>query len=83
MKIEKKGKLIMAEDRFGKFGRPTKEESEKKSKKILLSMTEKQYQKMKEYQKIFNKKTLTSTLEYLIEQGEEKVLRDLESFRER
>jgi len=83
MKIEKKGKLIMAEDRFEKFGRPTKEESEKKSKKILLSMTEKQYQKMKEYQKIFNKKTLTSTLEYLIEQGEEKVLRDLESFRER
>ena len=73
----------MAEDRFEKFGRPTKEESEKKSKKILLSMTEKQYQKMKEYQKIFNKKTLTSTLEYLIEQGEEKVLRDLESFRER
>jgi len=83
MKIEKKGKLIMAEDRFEKFGRPTKEESEKKSKKILLSMTEKQYQKMKEYQKIFNKKTLTSTLEYLIEQGEEKVLRDLERFRER
>ena len=83
MKIEKKGKLIMAEDRFEKFGRPTKEESEKKSKKILLSMTEKQYQKMKEYQKIFNKKTLTSTLEYLIEQGEEKVLQDLESFRER
>jgi len=83
MKIEKKGKLIMAEDRFEKFGRPTKEESEKNSKKILLSMTEKQYQKMKEYQKIFNKKTLTSTLEYLIEQGEEKVLRDLESFRER
>jgi len=73
----------MAEDRFEKFGRPTKEESEKKSKKILLSMTEKQYQKMKEYQKIFNKKTLTSTLEYLIEQGEEKVLRDLESFREK
>jgi len=83
MNFPTKGKLIMAEDRFEKFGRPTKEESEKKSKKILLSMTEKQYQKMKEYQKIFNKKTLTSTLEYLIEQGEEKVLRDLESFRER
>ena len=59
----------------------TKEESEKKTKKILLSMTEKQHEKMKEYQKMFNKKTLTSTLEYLIEKGEEKVLEDLERFR--
>jgi hypothetical protein len=44
-------------------------------------MTEKQYLKMQEYQKMFNKKTLTSTLEYLIEKGEEKVLEDLERFR--
>jgi len=32
---------------------------------------------------MFNKKTLTSTLEYLIEKGEEKVLEDLERFRGR
>jgi len=32
---------------------------------------------------IFGKNTLTSTLEYLIEQGEEKVLEELESFRGR
>ncbi len=83
MKIEKKGKLIMAEDRFEKFGRPTKEEAEKKTKKVLLSMTEKQYLKMQKYQEMFNKKTLTSTLEYLIEKGEEKVLEDLERFRGR
>jgi hypothetical protein len=38
---------------------------------------------MQEYQKMFNKKTLTSTLEYLIEKGEEKVLEDLERFRGR
>jgi len=44
-------------------------------------MTEKQHEKMKEYQKMFNKKTLTSTLEYLIEKGEEKVLEDLERFK--
>jgi hypothetical protein len=44
-------------------------------------MTEKQHLKMQEYQKMFNKKTLTSTLEYLIEKGEEKVLEDLERFR--
>ena len=81
MKTMKKGKLIMAEDRFEKFGRPTKAETEKKTKKILLSMTEKQYLKMQKYQEMFNKKTLTSTLEYLIEKGEEKVLEDLERFR--
>jgi hypothetical protein len=46
-------------------------------------MTEKQYLKMQKYQEIFNKKTLTSTLEYLIEQGEEKILEDLERFRGR
>ena len=81
MKKSRKGKLIMAEDRFEKFGRPIKEEAEKKTKKVLLSMTEKQHKKMQEYQKMFNKKTLTSTLEYLIEKGEEKVLEDLERFR--
>ena len=76
----------MAEnDRFDKFnkknGRPTKEETEKKTKKVLLSMTEQQYEKMQRYQKMFGKKTLTSTIEYLIEQGEDKVLEDFESFR--
>ncbi len=70
-------------DRWSKFGRPKKEETEKKTKKILLSMTEKQYQKMQRYQKLFGKKTLTSTLEYLLEQGEEKVREEFESFRER
>ena len=70
-------------DRWSKFGRPKKEETEKKTKKILLSMTEKQYQKMQRYQKLFGKKTLTSTLEYLLEQGEEKVKEEFESFRER
>ena len=73
----------MADNRFEKFGRPTKEEAQKKTKKILLSMTEKQYLKMQKYQEMFNKKTLTSTLEYLIEQGEEKILEDLERFRGR
>ena len=47
---------------------------------MLLFMTEKQHQKMLRYQKMFAKNTLTSTLEYLIEQGEEKVLEELESF---
>ena len=70
-------------DRWSKFGRPKKEETEKKTKKILLSMTEKQYQKMQRYQILFGKKTLTSTLEYLLEQGEEKVREDFESLRER
>jgi len=78
----------MAEnDRFNKFdkknGRPTKEAEEKKTKKVLLSMTEKQHQKMQNYQKMFGKNTLTSAIEFLIERGEEKVLEDLENFREK
>lgn len=71
-------------DRFERFsakGAPKKDESEKKTKKIMLSMTEKQYQKMKKYQEIFNKNTLTSTIEYLIDQGEQKVLGELEMAR--
>ena len=72
----------MAEDRFEKFGRPVKEDSEKKTKKVLMSFTEKEYEKILHYQKMFGKKTLTSTLEYLIERGEEKVREDLERFRE-
>ena len=69
----------MAENnRWANLGRPKKDEHEKKTKKVLISMTEKQYQKMQRYQKIFGKKTLTSTIEFLIEQGEEKVKRDLE-----
>ncbi|CAA6807617.1 MAG: Unknown protein [uncultured Campylobacterales bacterium] len=68
-------------DKFEKNGRPEKEESEKKTKKILLSMTEKQYAQMQKYQEMFNKNTLTSTIEYLIEKGQEKVFDDLERFR--
>ena len=74
----------MAEnDRWAKFGRPKKEETEKKTKKVLLSMTEQQYQKMQRYQKMFGKNTLTSTLEFLITQGEERVSEEFESFREK
>ncbi len=72
----------MAEDRFEKFGRPAKKDTEKKTKKVLMSFTENEYKKMLKYRDMFNKKTLTSTLEYLIERGEEKIKDDLESFRE-
>ena len=70
-------------DRFSKFGAPQKQEEDKKTKKVLLSMTQKQYDKMQRFQKLFNKNTLTSTIEYLITQGESKVLEELESFKER
>ena len=75
----------MAENgRFDKFnkknGRPTKEESEKKTEKVLMSFTKKDYEKLKRYQKMFGKKTLTSTLEYLIKQGEERVREEFERF---
>ena len=44
-------------------------------------MTERQYEKFKKYQEIFHKSTLTSTLEYLIEEGEKKIMGELEMFR--
>ena len=84
---EKTKVLYMADDKFAKFdrvrefGRPKKGESEKKTKKVLLSMTEKQYEKFKKYQEIFHKNTLTATLEYLIEEGEKKIMGELEMFR--
>ena len=77
------------EDRFSKFdeskkfGRPTKDEAQKKTKKVQLAFTEKDYEKMKKYQEMFNKKTLTATIEFLIDRGEEKVLEDLERVRGR
>ncbi|MEA2027566.1 MAG: hypothetical protein U9N49_01125 [Campylobacterota bacterium] len=77
----KKRQLFIMADRFEKFGRPSKADAEKKTKKVLLSMTEKQYEKMKKYQEMFNKNTLTSTIEFLIERGEEKILDDLERVR--
>ena len=71
----------MADDRFEKFGRPAKKEDEKKTRKVLMSFTEKEYEKILKYKDMFNKKTLTSTLEYLIERGEEKIRDDLERMR--
>jgi len=79
----------MAEnDRFDKFdkkknGRPAKSEAEKKTEKVLMSFTKKEYEKLKRYQMMFGKKTLTSTLEHLIVQGEERVREEFESFRGR
>ena len=72
----------MANDRFENFGRPAKKDTDKKTRKVLMSFTEKEYEKMLKYRDMFNKKTLTSTLEYLIERGEEKIRDDLERLRE-
>lgn len=68
-------------ERFNKKGQPKKDEADKKTRKIMLSMTERQYEKMKKFQEIFHKNTLTSTIEYLIDQGEQKVIGELEMFR--
>lgn len=75
----------MAEDRFGKFnkGAPKKDDSEKKTKKVLLSMTEKDYERLQRFQGLLNKNTLTSTIEYFIEQGIEKTRDDFDRFQER
>ncbi len=72
----------MADDRFEKYGRPAKENSEKKTKKVLMSFTEKEYKKIQKYQEMFGKNTLTSTIELLIKRGEEKIREDFERFRD-
>lgn len=79
--------LLMADDRFERFDkqqeRQAKPESEKKSKKIIFSMTEKRYEELSRMQKFLGKKTLTSTIDYFIDQGLEKVREDFENIRER
>ncbi|MDD2657885.1 MAG: hypothetical protein PHD04_04510 [Candidatus Pacebacteria bacterium] len=77
----------MADERFERFDkqqdRQSKPESEKKSKKIIFSMTEKRYEELARMQKFLGKKTLTSTIDYFIDQGLEKVREDFENIRER
>lgn len=73
----------MSEDRFDKFNKSGKKESEKKSKKVLLSMTERDYERLQHFQKLLNKNTLTSTIEYFIEQGIEKTRDDFDRVREK
>jgi len=77
----------MADDRFDRFkdrqAPNAKSDEEKKSKKIQFSMTERRYEELKRMQELLGKKTLTSTIDYFIDRGLEKVRDDFERIRER
>lgn len=78
--------MLMANDRFEKFnpkGAPKKEESQKRTKKVMLSMTESRYNKLRRYQELMNKNTLTSTIDYFIDRGIAKTREDFEYVQER
>jgi len=84
VKTEKR--MSMANDRFKKFnpkGAPKKEESKKRTKKVMLSMTESRYNKLRKYQELLNKNTLTSTIDYFIDKGISKTREDFEQVQER
>ena len=76
----------MANDRFEKFnpkGAPKKKSSEKRTKKVMLSMTESRYEQLQKYQDLLNKNTLTSTIDYFIDKGIEKTREDFEQVQDR
>ena len=76
----------MASDRFDRFnpkGAPKKTESQKRTKKVMLSMTESRYEQLQKYQDLLNKNTLTSTIDYFIDKGISKTREDFERVQER
>ena len=75
----------MANERFDKFppkGAPKKEESQKRTKKVMLSMTESRYKQLEKFQELLNKNTLTSTIDYFIDKGIDKTREDFDQVRE-
>lgn len=76
----------MSEDRFDKFermGRPKLEKDELKTKKVLLSYTEKEYEELKRMQMVLGKATLTATIQHFVDRGIEKTKEDFMSAFER
>ena len=66
------------EDRKNRsVGRPTIEDkSKKRDKKVMLSLTQDEYDYLQKMQKVLNRPTLTSTILYYIERGQEAVRED-------
>jgi len=58
-------------------GRPPQEDpSQKREKKVMLSLTESEYEYLQKMQKALNRPTLTSTILYFMERGQEAVRED-------
>ncbi|MCX6077226.1 MAG: hypothetical protein NTW78_10145 [Campylobacterales bacterium] len=66
------------EDRKNRsVGRPPQEDpSQKREKKVMLSFTESEYEYLQKMQKALNRPTLTSTILYFMERGQEAVRED-------
>jgi hypothetical protein len=76
----------VSEDRFERFergGRPKLEKEEQRTKKVLLSYTEKEYEELKRMQTILGKNTLTATIQHFVDRGIEKTKEDFMSAFER
>ena len=58
-------------------GRPSLEDSSKKrDKKVMLSLTQDEYDYLQKMQKTLNRPTMTSTILYFMERGQEAVRED-------
>ena len=58
-------------------GRPSLEDSSKKrDKKVMLSLTQDEYDYLQKMQKTLNRPTMTSTILYFMERGQEAVKED-------
>lgn len=58
-------------------GRPKIEDKSKiRDKKVMLSFTQEEYDELVKMQKLLNRSTLTSTLNYFIDRGREAVEKD-------
>lgn len=66
------------EDRKNRnVGRPPLDDpSQKREKKVMLSLTESEYEYLQKMQKTLNRPTLTSTILYFMERGQEAVRED-------
>jgi len=59
-----------------KAGRPPKESSEKRTKQVMLSFTQEEYDELKKMQSLLNQSTLTSTILLFMNRGKEAVRDD-------
>jgi len=58
-------------------GRPSIDDpSQKRDKKVTLSLTQDEYDELKRMQKLLNKSTLSSTILYFMDRGREAVRED-------
>lgn len=57
-------------------GRPRLDSEQKREKKVMLSLTQDEYDYLVKMQKTLNRPTLTSTILYFMERGQEAVRED-------